>query len=204
MSLPLNEDFKILRNAMSERRYRHTLGVRECALRLAQIFMPEACLEIEAAAMLHDIAKEKPKDELLLAIQKGEWQPPIEDLSSEALLHAYAAPYYIRRDFPQYATDSVLRAVYYHTVGRPEMTLPEKIVFLSDFIEPTRTYSACCEVRDWFFSELMTTDNREALLERALLRVLDFTVSFLIREEMYISPSSIHARNSILTTLSQC
>ena len=119
----MSTDFLSLSERMSEKRFRHTLGVRDCALRLAQILLPDRMDEVEGAAMLHDIAKEVPTDELLSAIAQSEWQPPTEDLVSESLLHAYAAPYYIRRDFPQYATESVMRAVYYHTVGRVGMTV---------------------------------------------------------------------------------
>lgn len=200
----MNADFQSLRQYMSEKRYRHTLGVRDCALFIGRILLSDALDEIEAAAMLHDIAKERPTSELTQAIRQGEWQPASAELSVEALLHAYAAPYYIKRDFPKYATESVLRAVYYHTVGRASMTVLEKIIFLADFIEVGRTYGACREVREWFYEQITSATDPMRVLDMAILRVLDFTITYLIREGSYISEQSLQARNSILTSLSQC
>ncbi len=204
MSASLNPDFLCIKERMSEKRFRHTLGVRECALSIGEILLPDAAREIEAAAMLHDIAKELPASELIAAIAQSEWQPIAEEMSSESLLHAYAAPFYIKRDFPKYATDPILRAVYYHTVGRAGMSVLEKIVFLADFIEEGRSYSACREVREWFYREFFSTEDPVRVLDRGVLRVLDFTICYLIREGLYISPASLQARNSILTTIFKC
>lgn len=203
MSESLNPDFLCIKERMSEKRFHHTLGVRECALSLGRILLPDAAREIEAAAMLHDIAKELPASELIAAIEQSDWQPVPQELSAESLLHAYAAPFYIKRDFPRYATEPILRAVYYHTVGRADMTVLEKIVFLADFIEKGRSYSACREVREWFYRELSSGDDPMRVLDRAVLRVLDFTIEYLIREGLYISPMSLQARNSILTEISR-
>ena len=200
----VHKDFLRLCDYMSEKRYRHTLGVRDAALRMGEILMPDATDTIEAAAMLHDIAKERPVKELTEAIRESGYTPDPEELSAESLLHAYAAPYYIRRDFPRYATEPILQAVYYHTVGRADMTLLEKIIFLADFIEDGRTYSACREVREWFYREFSSSSDPARVLDCAVLRVLDFTIAYLIREGLYISMQSLAARNSILSSLSQC
>ena len=44
-------------SVMSDRRFRHTLGVEAVARKLSKIWLPERTLEIAAAAILHDVSK---------------------------------------------------------------------------------------------------------------------------------------------------
>ena len=43
---------------ISEKRYKHTLGVEKMARYLGEIILPDKVNELSAAALLHDIAKE--------------------------------------------------------------------------------------------------------------------------------------------------
>ena len=60
-------------------------------------------------------------------------------------------------DFPEFATDDILHAVMFHTLGDPEMSLFAEIIFLSDYIEEGRMYKTCIEVRNALFDTLNAT-----------------------------------------------
>lgn len=195
----LSEEVK---RRLSEKRYLHTLGVERMAKKLGELFFSEDTVrELRAAALLHDIAKELPEDEQKALIRAAGFPVTEEDLSSSPLYHAFAAPEVIRRDFPEYATEKILRAVFFHTTGDPSMDTFEKIVFLSDFIEEGRMYPSCITVRESLLSTLSAGEPKEAALDRAVLRTLDLTVVSLIDRHADINLRTVRARNSILAAI---
>jgi len=120
---------------MTEKRYRHTLGVREQAVKLSLIHglnTQKAAL----AAMLHDSAKCMAFDQmLLLAKRAGVSEPAL--LTSPAMLHGPVGAYVAQTQFHVTDTD-VLNAISWHTVGRPDMSRLEMCVFVADATEPGR------------------------------------------------------------------
>lgn len=66
----------------------------------------------------------------------------------------------------------VLKAIKYHTSGRPNMTLLEKIIYVADYIEPGRQFPGVEEVR-----ELAKTS-----LDQALIKSLQNTITFLLKK----------------------
>lgn len=197
------EDLTVLseevKRRLSEKRYLHTLGVERMAKQLGELFFSEDTVrELRAAALLHDIAKELPEDEQIALIRAGKSPVTEEDLSSPPLYHAFAAPEVIRRDFPAFATEKILRAVFFHTTGDPSMDSFEKIIFLSDFIEDGRTYPACLSARERLFSDLSAGKSKETALDCAVLHTLELTVISLIDRHADINLRTVRARNSIL------
>ena len=82
----------------------------------------------------------------------------------------------------------VLDAIRYHTSGRPDMTLLEKIVYVADYIEPGRIFPGAKEVR-----ELAKQD-----LDKALLQSLSNTIMFLLKKNQAIYPDTIFTYNSLV------
>lgn len=163
---------------MSKKRFLHTLGVEKTAVILARNFEEIDISEISVAAILHDISKEYSEAEqcslaksLSTGIRDG-------DLVF-AVLHSITAPIIIKRDFPDFATKNVLSAVYNHTVGSPSMSIFDEIVFISDYIEPGRTYATCIDVRDALNADIIAAHSREdrlLALHKATLAALDNTI----------------------------
>lgn len=124
-----------VREGMSDKRFRHTLGVRYEAVRLADLHgIP--LQKAQMAAMLHDCAKDLP----LADMQELSKAAGISDsglLSSPALLHGPAGAYLAKTKF--HVTDEdVLNAIRSHTVGRAGMSPLETLIFVADATEPGR------------------------------------------------------------------
>ena len=133
--LPEKLKKKLSRN-LSERRYEHTLGVAYTAACLAMRFGADP-LKAEIAGLLHDCAKEFSEKELLKLGEKYGYHFEDYELEAPQVLHAVIGPY-IAKD--KYGVDDpeILSAIRWHTTGRGDMTLLEKIVFTADYIEPNR------------------------------------------------------------------
>jgi len=125
-----------LHENLSPERFAHTLGVAEQAVRLAQIYN-ESLEHAHLSALLHDIAKEIPKANILsLAADNG---IDIDEITAESpmLLHGHVGAVLA---FHKFGVDdeAVLDAVRNHTIGSPDMTALAKILFLADTLDTGR------------------------------------------------------------------
>ena len=185
---------------LSPKRFLHTLGIVKMAERLAGLCLPEKKDELIVAAYLHDVTKELKLSEHLDLLSVYDIPVTDEDLSTEAILHSFSAPCVVKRDFPNMATADVLSAVYNHTLGSPDMTVFDEIIFISDYIEESRSYESSVRLRE-FVLEGMTggaySDNVR-LLHIACITAIDNTVLHLIREKKAINTKNILTRNALL------
>jgi len=180
-----------VRGQMPEHRWRHTLGVIDCAVRLAERFGEDAA-KARTAALLHDVAKAWPTERQRQAILEDGDPAGLETLRyDKELWHAHAGCRAARRDFGVEDPD-VLNAVRYHTSGRPGMSRLEKIVCLADYIEPGRDFPGVEHLRELAES---------ASLEEALLEAFDGTLRVLLERRRTIFPLTVLARNDILSQI---
>lgn len=128
---------KKLQNYIDEMRYIHTQGVMYTAAALAMCY-GEDLERAQVAGLLHDCAKCIPNDEKLKLCRENDI--PVSDTEKEApfLLHARLGAFIAQEKYG-IKDQEILDAIAWHTVGRPEMTMLEKIIFLADYIEPNRT-----------------------------------------------------------------
>lgn len=127
---------KHLKKHLKRKRYRHTVGVQYTAVSLA---MSHGCdlQQAALAGLLHDCAKYLSGEELRKECDRhGIVCSDVEKRQPE-LLHAKVGAYYARKKYGMEDRE-VLSAIRYHTTGRPEMSLLEKIIFTADYIEPHR------------------------------------------------------------------
>ena len=185
---------------MSDSRFSHTLGVEKMARRLSGYFMPEPQEELAAAAILHDDAKEISREEQLSLIEALCFTDCDLTKESPSCLHAFAAPMLIKRDFPEYATENILSATFKHTTGSEKMSSFDKIIFISDYIEESRTYPACVKLREKLLYKLenaRSQSDREIYLNKAILEAIDNTLFSLTLRGADISNFTIMAKNAI-------
>jgi len=127
---------KAVKKELDEERYMHTLGVAYTAQALAMRWggdLDKAYL----AGLLHDCAKCIKRSDRLPLCEKWGIVLSEAELANSALLHAKMGEHLASAKY--HVTDpEILSAIRFHTTGRPEMSLLEKIVFLADYVEPNR------------------------------------------------------------------
>lgn len=129
---------RLAKRTLSARRYEHTLNVKKLAVELAKrngVEEKKAAL----AALLHDIAKELPKDELLRIIREDAIITDNAAQHTPAVWHGGAAAV-IARD--EYGVDDpeILSAIACHTTGKAGMTKLDKIIYMADMASYERDY----------------------------------------------------------------
>ena len=91
--------------------------------------------------------------------------------------------------------------VRWHTTGRAGMTLPEKILYLADYIDLSRTFADCVLLRRYFWGahpEKLDQSEREDLLRKTLSLSFDLTMRDLLANGNLIAADTVAARNELL------
>ncbi len=190
-----------VREYMTEKRYLHTLGVERKAAELAARHAPEKTAKLRAAALLHDITKERSAEEQIALCARFSVPVPRDCLESPKLFHSLTASLLIPEAFPLYADPEILTAVARHTAGHPEMTLCDKILYLADWIEDTRTFPTCVKLRAWYDRRICAADTgekREAVLEKTVLRSFDVMIREILKEKRALALITVETRNALL------
>ena len=197
----LNRLREKLAGCMSPKRYRHTVAVEAMAEQLGRLYLPDEILPLRAAALLHDITKEYSLEEQLKICEEFGIMVSAYDKCSPKTFHAKTAAALIPSRYPDFAEESVLSAVRWHTTGRAHMTRMEELIYLADYIDESRTFPDCVLLRHLFWSaepEQMNEQEREAHLRAVLIESFDMTVRALTAEGAIISADTVHARNALL------
>lgn len=178
-----------LRQRLSARRFLHTEGVAASAKKLAEVYGVDPD-RAELAGWIHDCAKELPLTEMQALI--SEKQIPIDDavMRSRSLLHGLAGSIYAEKYYG-ISDAEIQSAVFYHTTGRPDMSLMEKIIFLADYIEPSRDFPGVELIRELAFTDLTA----------ALIEAYDSTIRHLLDQKAYIYDLTFMGRNALVTQM---
>ena len=157
-----------LRLMMNPRRFQHTLGVRQEAVRLAALHgLP--IQKASLAGLLHDCAKGMSQKDMEKIARKQHLTDDPQMLSSGAMLHGPVGACLAKKQFGV-TDEDILNAIRSHTIGRPGMTGLELCIFVADATEPNREdYDGLEEIRAL----------AEVSLEAAALRSMQWTQVFL-------------------------
>ena len=157
---------------ISEKRTRHILAVEDMAVRLGLIYAPEKLHILRAAALLHDVTKEYSTEKHIEICKRYGHEVTLSEILSPKLFHAVTAAYLIGDEYPEFNDPEVVSSVRWHTTGKAGMSICEKIIYLSDYIDMSRKFGDCVALRDYFFGkdiEAMTEEERLAHLDETLL-----------------------------------
>ena len=148
---------------LKPKRMPHVLGTEQEAVRLAERYGADVT-KARIAALLHDCTKKLDMDEQLALCRH--YGIPLDELEQKALklLHSKTGAAIARDVFA--VDDDVYNAIMYHTTGKPDMTLLEKIIYLADYIEPTRDFPGVEALRRTVYEDL----------DRGLLMGLTMTI----------------------------
>ena len=133
---------KYLKKHLTKDRYHHTLGVAYIAVALAMRYNPDTrnsdfIKKAEIAGLLHDCAKCMENDKKLRICEKNKLSCSNFEINHPYLLHGKVGAYIAKTKF-DIDDEEILQAITWHTTGRPNMSLLEKIIFVADYIEPAR------------------------------------------------------------------
>ncbi len=179
-------DYKPIKKTLSKqldtKRYEHTVGVAYTAASLAMRYgadMEKAYL----AGLLHDCAKCIETDEKLALCKKYKVKLTQFETDNPFLIHAKLGSCLAEKKYgiedPQ-----ILSAIRYHTTGKPNMSLLEKIIFSADYIEPGRKpIPGLEEIRQIIFVDF----------DRAVCLILEGTMRHLKNKEQPIDEMSVEA-----------
>lgn len=190
---------------MSPKRFNHTAEVEKMAERIGRIYAPDKIDVLRAAGLLHDITKEFTTEKQLQICNEFGIITTKQDILTPKTFHAKTAAALIPTLYPEFADDEVISAVRWHTTGRANMGLLEKLVYLADYIDESRTFPDCVALREMFWIELpetMSYEERCIHLDRVLIRSFDMTLAALIGDGAPISEDTFSARNALIVARS--
>ena len=159
---------KDLKKEMDDSRFEHTRGVMYTCAALAMRYeydLEKAML----AGLLHDCAKCMPNAKKLKMAEKHHLEISSLERKNPFMLHAKLGAFLAKKKY-DIEDEEILNAIRWHTTGRPDMTLLDKIVYVSDYIEPRRDKAPNLpKIRQLAFMDL----------DQALIKILEDTLGYL-------------------------
>lgn len=181
------DDIKLkLKSTLTPKRFNHSLNVMECAVEMAARYGEDAG-RAAIAGLLHDCARDIKGEQIFILC--GKYNVEVDEISrlQPEILHGPLGARIAEEDYG--IRDScILNAIRYHTTGCENMGSLEKIIFLADFIEPSRNFAGIEDIRR------MAYDN----IDNALVMAMDKTIAYVISKRALIHPTTIKARNFII------
>lgn len=171
---------------LKPKRFKHSLGVVKEAVKLGNIYGVDE-LKCRIAGITHDCAKYYDDGALIENAEK--YGIAIDNIfyNCPDLLHGPVAAMYSRDNFGINDED-ILNAISYHTTGRANASILEKVVYLADIIEESRDFPEISKIRK------MALKN----LDEALIMSCNCTISYIMKKNFLIHPLTIEFRNSLL------
>ncbi len=187
--LSVKEYQKIIKPHLSDKRYRHSCEVAKAAKRLAKKYGADPD-KAEIAGILHDIMKDTDKDEQLKIMDRfGIILDDIEAVTPN-LWHQISGAAYVENEL-NITDPDIVNPIRWHTSGKKDMTLMEKVVFIADFISDDRDYKGVDKMREV----------AKESLDKAIIEGLSFTISELAQSEKAIVQDTFNAYNDAVLSV---
>ena len=182
--LPLEQLRPVALSYLKHKRIPHVLGTEQEAVRLAERYGADV-EKARVAALLHDCTKKLSMEEQLALCEKYGIQ--LDELEQKALklLHSKTGAAIARDMFG--VDDEIYSAIWYHTTGHANMTKLEKIIYLADYIEPTRDFPGVDELRNVCYEDL----------DKGLLKGLEMTIEEMTAMGNPVHHATIEARDAL-------
>lgn len=186
-AMTYDEMQQLLQKSLKPGRYEHSLGVADTAVFLARRFGVDE-EQARVAGLLHDCAREFANEELIGEAEKRLIVVEPLERHMPLLLHAYVGSRLVAEKYGV-NDNAIEQAIWRHTVGGPQMTQLDKIIWFADMIEPHRDYP---EV------EMLRGLARTADLDEMVLTGLTESIAFVLKKGGLVHPATVEARNEIL------
>lgn len=170
-----------VKKVLSEKRFKHSEGVVKRGIEYAKIYNVDI-ETVKLVAIAHDIAKELSEEETKKYI--CEYNIKLDDIEkrNHNLLHAKIGAYICKNKYN--FTDDMAQAIRFHTTGREDMSMLEKIIYLADATEENRKY--CSSI----YVETIKED-----INKGMFEVSKWVTNSLLERNMVIHLDTIKCYN---------
>lgn len=175
---------------LPEKRFNHSLNVAKCAVKLSEIYNYDKD-KAYLAGIAHDCAKYLNDEEVNYYVNKYEIYLDELESNNIALSHSVIGSYIAQYELG-IEDEDIISAIKYHTTGKEDMNLLEKIIYLADLIEEGRNFPGIDSLRKLVY---------EDKIDEALLMSFNNTIKFVIDNNQMIHSRTIEARNYILNEI---
>ena len=176
---------EIVKNTLSPKRYLHSVGVAKRAAELACIYGEDVEIA-RKIGIAHDIAKEMPKEEALIyAKENGIVFDEIEK-EEPGLWHSKLGAHIAVKKFR--FTSEMARVILYHTTGSIHMNTLDKIMYVADKTDETRT-----KINR---EEAVEISNRN--LYEFVLYIAKYMTNYSLQKDSLIHPDTIELINELI------
>lgn len=185
---------KKIKDVMTKSRYEHTLGVEFTAAAMAMRYGADI-EKAELAGLLHDCAKCIDDEDKLDECKKYGIEITDVEKRNPFLIHSKLGAFHAKHLY-EIEDEEILSAIRFHSTGKPDMTMLEKIIFIADYIEPARDKAPNLkEIRQMAFTDI----------DEAMYMILKDTLDYLnscageqddMTEKTYQYYKEIHDRRS--------
>ena len=177
------EFFDIIKNRLTAKRLYHSICVAEKAKHLAEKYGSDT-EKAYTTGLVHDIMKNESVEKMLEMIENDGQLLTDSEKAITVTLHSIAGEIYLRKELGV-NDEEVLSAVRWHTTGKEDMSLFEKIIYVADLVSDDREYPDVNEVRQ------LAEEN----LDKTLLRGLSFTIEDNAKKYKLIHTDTVKAYN---------
>lgn len=180
--LSRDELVAMVEKSMSQKRFKHVLGVEEMALSLAKL-NGESLEKASIAALAHDYAKERPDEEMQKLIREKQFDLELLRFGNQ-IWHGIVGAYLVQQEL-SVTDEDILTAIRLHTTGAKEMSLLAKIIYVADYVEVGRSFPGVEQSRQLALSDL----------DAAVAYETEHTLLHLIKQKALIYPKTIETYN---------
>lgn len=181
-----DEYIDIIKKRLSDQRFLHSVNVAKAAVQLAEKYGADL-KKAYTAGILHDIMKEESLAVQREYISRNHENMTVLEYRNKQVHHQMSGAAYCRIELG-IDDEEILSAIRYHTTGKRDMTLLQKIIYTADFISADRCYPDVSVMREKAYESL----------ESAMLYSLKYTITDLADREMLIHPDTLECYNFIL------
>lgn len=182
--LPLSQLRPVALSYLKHRRIPHVLGTEQEAVRLAERYGGDV-EKARVAALLHDCTKRLDMEEQLALCKQYGIRLDALERQALKLLHSKTGAAIARDVFG--VDDEIYGAIWYHTTGRANMTKLEKIIYLADYIEPSRNFPGVDKLRKVCYEDL----------DKGLLLGLEMTIEEMTAMGNPVHHATVEARDAL-------
>lgn len=176
-----------LRENLSEKRYKHSVGVMEMAGELAQLYGADV-ETAKLAGLLHDIAKEMSSEDKLKYVEENNILINEVERINTPILHGKIGADVAKKKYG--VSEQIQKAIELHTTTSPDMDIIAKIVYVSDKVELNRK-SEDYDIE--YERELAKKD-----LDETVIYIIESNIKSLLEKGKLIEPQSIETRNKLI------